>query len=269
MLPPFSKRESVGTGIIRESLSGEEDPAGMEKDALEAEMMSALVGYWQDQKIRIQRALEPRIPEDRKGGIQLPLPFWAGEERSLLSILLPFLQRGAEGGVAIQQGIVESMGIGIDWTLPFTEAADWARKYGGKLVRGVTRTTRDRIGVQVGNWIEQPDKTLDDLWRAIMDDHAFSRARARLIAITETTAAYARGEMEAAGQLEKEGYFEYMKQWQTASDDRVCPICAPLQGTDVLGTRGVFDSRIGPLKGPPAHPGCRCWVNMIPRVPNA
>ena len=267
MRPPFSKRESVGTGIIRESLSGEEDPAGAEKDALEAEMMSALVGYWQDQKIRIQRALEPRIPEDRKGGIQLPLPFWAGEERSLLSILLPFLQRGAEAGVAIQQGIVESMGIGIDWTLPFTEAADWARKYGGKLVRGVTRTTRDKVGVDVANWLEIPGSTLEDLTRTLMDpsNYTFSRQRAKLIAITETTAAYARGEMTAARELEKAGYFEYEKVWQTNNDDIVCDICRPLHNFTIQGVRGLFPNG---TQGPPAHPGCRCWVNTVPRVPN-
>ena len=230
-------------------------------------MMGALVLYWQGQRIRVQEALEPRIPDDRKG-IQLPLPFWNNEEKSLLSILLPFLQKGAEGGVSVQQGIVESLGIGIDWTLPFTRAADWARKYGGKLVRGVTRTTRDRIGVQVANWIEQPDKTIDDLWRSIMDDHAFSRARARLIAITETTAAYSRGEIVAAQQLEKEGYFEYEKVWQTANDDRVCPICEPLHNMVVVGTRGKFDSVAGTLTSPPAHPGCRCWINTIPRVPD-
>ena len=73
----------------------------------------------------------------------------------------------------------------------------------------------------------------------------------------------ARGEMTAAWTLEKEGYFDYEKEWQTANDDIVCGICEPLHGTRVRGTKANFPNG---TKGPPAHPGCRCWVNMIPQV---
>ena len=128
----------------------------------------------------------------------------------------------------------------------------------------MTRTTRDRIGVTVGNWLDTPGANLGQLWSQIASDHAFSQSRAKLIAITETTAAYARGEMTAARELEKAGYFEYEKQWQTNNDDIVCPICRPLQDETVDGVRGLFS--IG-VQGPPAHPGCRCWVNTVPKVP--
>ena len=249
---------------IRESISGEVDPAGYDKDQLEAQTESALVRFWMEQRERIQAELEPRIPDDRKAIIDLPKSFWNNEIMKMLSTLLPFLARGAEGGVGVQRGIVASLGIEIDWTLPFTEAANWARRYGAELVTKVTDTTKGRIRSVVGNWIETPDRTLPDLWKQLQEDHAFSRSRAKLIATTETTRAYAEGEIVGARTLEKEGWFGYVKEWQTAMDDRVCPICEPLQGVTVQTTKGEF---AGGLQGPPAHPGCRCWINTIPVLP--
>ena len=261
MQPPFVRQSGKR---IRESISGEVDPAGYDKDQLEAQMMGAVEMFFGEQRMRIQAELEPRIPDDRKAIIQLPLPFWNNESKRLLSILLPFLARGAEGGVGVQQAVVQGMGIDIDWTLPFTEAANWARRHGAALVTRVTQTTKDRIRSVVGNWIETPDRTLPDLWKQLQEDHAFSRSRAKLIATTETTRAYAEGEIVGARTLEKEGWFGYVKEWQTAMDDRVCPICEPLQGVTVQTTKGEF---AGGLQGPPAHPGCRCWINTIPVLP--
>lgn len=265
MQPPFQK-QTPGERI-RESISGEVDPAGPEKDSLEAQMLRALEGFFHGQRVRVQEALEPRIPADRKG-IQLPLPFWTEEAKKLLSILLPLLQVGAEGGVGVHQGIVAALGLEIDWTLPFTEAARWAREYGAELVKGITETTRGRVREVVANWIEAPDVTLPDLWNSLMQDPGFARNRAKLIATTETTRAYAEGEMAGARALESEGWFEYIKEWQTANDDRVCPICQPLQGATVNGTKGQFESIAGMLLSPPAHPGCRCWINTVPVVPS-
>ena len=234
-----------------------------------------MLDYWQGQQKRIFERIEPKVPADRKSISELPdvlnATFWDSEIRSLLQVLLPFIQRGAEAGVALHVATIEPLGVAVDWTMPYTEAADWARKYGGKLVRQVTRTTRDRVGVAVGNWIESGD-SLDVLTRRFMEeDYGFSRKRATLIAQTETTAAYSRGELHAARALEKQGYFEYEKQWETVMDDIVCAICKPLQydGTNaVAGVMSNFDTDAGSIKGPPAHPGCRCFMNTVPVVPS-
>ena len=232
--------------------------------------MAAMMQYWNGQRQRIIERIEPKVPKDRKSLAELPdllnATFWDKEIRSLLAVLMPFLQQGAEGGVGVHAAALEPLGFAIDWTMPYTEAADWARKYGGKLVRGVTRTTRDRVGVNVANWIESGE-SLPALTRQLMSDHGFSRARAKLIAITETTASYSRGEMTAARTLEKQGFFDYEKEWQTAMDDIVCPICKPLQSERVGGVNTNFETLAGSVKGPPAHPGCRCWVNTIPVIP--
>jgi hypothetical protein len=224
-----------------------------------------MLEYWRGQLERIQAELEPRIPPDRKG-VQLPLPFWREEVQRLMRILLPFLQKGAEGGVIVHQASIAEMGIGIDWTLPFTEAAEWAREHCAELVKGVTDTTKARIRTTVANWIES-EHTLPDLWKQLAEDYAFDRKRARLIGTTEATRAYAEGELTAAEVLAQESVFEYEKRWESIPDDVRCEICEDLQGQTVVGVRNPFDSKIGPLQGPPAHPGCRCALTTVPRIP--
>lgn len=59
-----------------------------------------------------------------------------------------------------------------------------------------------------------------------------------------------------------------MKQWSTARDERVCPICAPLDGVAVPLTSQfqVGDAR---MWAPGAHPRCRCniYVYYPPVIP--
>lgn len=86
----------------------------------------------------------------------------------------------------------------------------------------------------------------------------FSEQRAETIAVTETTSAITRGEAEVAGDIETKTGKVLEPFWQTARDAKVCPVCAPLNGTprDVWG--GDHPA------GPPAHPNCRC--NLIYRT---
>jgi len=255
LLPPFVKLNGRG-GVIRDLA-----------DALELDIVSAMLQYWEGQKRRIIDALEERVPDDRKG-VQLTMPFWRQEAKNLLAILLPLIQRGAENGVTAHEvAFTQATNISLDWTLAHTDAADWARRYCGELVKGVEDTTSRRVAAQVSNWIETQDRTFPDLVSAIAKDPAFNEKRARLIAATESTRAHAEGEMTAAETAEAEGYVEYIKRWDTARDDRVCEICGPLDNQEVIGARATFDTLVGPLEGPPAHPNCRCGLGMIPRLP--
>jgi hypothetical protein len=43
--------------------------------------------------------------------------------------------------------------------------------------------------------------------------------------------------------------------WQTAEDERTCPVCQPLDGKTFI---------VGKDPGPVAHPLCRCW--SIPEI---
>ena len=271
MQPPFQKRLSVGDGIIRESLSGDVDPAGADKDRLEQQIVNTLMQYWQGQRGRIMDRIRPKVPKDRKAVDLLAWlnndKFWDEETRELIAVLMPFIVQGAEAGVALHAALIEPMGIAVDWTMPYTEASRWARDHAGSMITKMEQTTRDKIGADVAKWIDSGD-SLPALEKTLRDSYAFDRKRAQLVAITETTASYSGGELVAMKALEDEGFFEYVKEWQTANDDIVCDICRPLHGTTVGGSMGAWELPNQSAFGPPAHPGCRCWMNTVPKVPS-
>lgn len=79
--------------------------------------------------------------------------------------------------------------------------------------------------------------------------------RALTIARTEIIYAHAEGQLQA---FEKMGIEEVgvEAEWSTAKDDRVCPLCAPLEGMviPVSKAHGLI----------PRHPNCRCaWVPAL------
>jgi len=229
-----------------------------------------MVNYWQGQQTRIIDRIRPKVPKDRKALSELPdilnATFWDEEIKQLLAVLMPLISKGAAAGVAVHQAVIEPIGIAVDWTLPHTEAMNWARKYSGNLVKGITKTTKENVRAEIVNWMESGEH-LNALTRSLQDGYGYSRKRAQLIATTETTKAYARGEKISAQEFENLGWFEYIREWQTANDDIVCPICLSLHEQTVPGTKTPFQSNIGPIDDAPAHPGCRCGVLYNPVVP--
>lgn len=94
------------------------------------------------------------------------------------------------------------------------------------------------------------------------------RARAMMIAQTESAFAYNRGADEGIRQAQAEGYLgEVVKRWNTSGDDGVCKICSALEGTEIaMDSDFDFPGRIlfgGHKRLPPAHPRCGCAVEYI------
>ena len=118
-----------------------------------------------------------------------------------------------------------------------------------ELASSIKRTVTQ--GVLTGKSIPEVAR---DIGRVVKDKDAFRRAgktvfktaqrRATLIARTETLRAHNEGRKVFYRQV---GITKV--RWLIADDERTCPICRALDGK-------VF--RIEELKGPPAHPGCRC-----------
>lgn len=85
--------------------------------------------------------------------------------------------------------------------------------------------------------------------------------RAENIARTEYAFAFNYGNFEAMRQARDLGLVgpNIIKIWQTAEDEKVCPVCAPLNG-QIVDLDETF-----PITGttsftPPAHPRCRCTL---------
>lgn len=53
-----------------------------------------------------------------------------------------------------------------------------------------------------------------------------------------------------------------MKKWVTADDERVCEVCAPLNGV-VIGLRERFESSGQKFHAPGVHPNCRCELELV------
>lgn len=93
-------------------------------------------------------------------------------------------------------------------------------------------------------------KIASELERSVSDQ------RAENIAVTETTRAFETGKEAAVTEFEKKYSIEVRRIWNTKQDERVCPICEPLNQTERSFWSVPFP------KGPPAHPFCRCFVSL-------
>jgi hypothetical protein len=211
----------------------------------------------------------------------------------------------------------------FDATSPLVEI--WVTEQAARLVTGVTETTRAAInqiirrGVTEGipplsqarlirdliGLTPRDAAAVDRFTRSMIDagtrlDLVESRAaryarrllnlRARNIARTETMTAANQGIQAGWRMAQDAGLLarDVRKVWIVTPDDRLCPICAPLDGvtveagsrftSDVQATSFTVTARTGedritvaatkPLPSPvstmvpPAHPSCRCTVGL-------
>lgn len=128
-------------------------------------------------------------------------------------------------------------------------ASRWAMQYTYDLVRKITETTRQALQRVI------PRATAEGWTNAQIAEALapyFSEARARMIAVTETTRAYSAG-VEIAQRVLADDGVKTRLVWRTARDERVCPICGPRDGKP----RGKGWDDL-----PPAHPNCRCWTTI-------
>lgn len=82
----------------------------------------------------------------------------------------------------------------------------------------------------------------------------FADPRRITIAATEITDAISSGELSLAEAIAEANDFGLDAVWRTEDDDRVCPVCFPVDREP----SAVFIPLVG---YPPAHPRCRCWLN--------
>lgn len=172
--------------------------------------------------------------------------FWADTEHVLAQRLEAMNERALLLGI----NAAASLGVIVDFDAIHAEALQVARTTSSLWWGKMTEATREALRQAFITWQETGVVTPEQQRRGLSTlieslEPMFGQARARRIAITETTRLFAEGNRLASQYDDSVGG----EQWQTARDERVCDTCGPR------------DNKIWPKgAGPdcPAHVGCRC-----------
>jgi len=181
--------------------------------------------------------------------------FWMEEADILYMILLPLITK-----IATDIGKTTAVGIGIEWGLVNDAVVEWSRNFAAEEVTHITVATQRMVQSKVTEWIGSGEP-LKELEKQLLPE--FGKVRAKRIAVTEVTNAYAGGQLEAF----KESGVVDMKEWRTAGSD-VCPICMSLDSKQApLDAMFISDYDGSMHERPPAHVNCRCWIQPVVNVP--
>jgi hypothetical protein len=167
-------------------------------------------------------------------------------DAQLRAAMLPALAE-----VATERAFALAGEIGLTFDESGSQITAWAGRYTAERVKGMTDYTRAVIERVVTQFRATPGMTLGDVARLLQP--AFSARRADLIAVTEHTRAANQAAQYYQQYLSDNGLaFERVN--QTNNDERVCPICGPLDGKR--------ESDWPSPDGAPWHAGCRCSTSL-------
>jgi len=175
---------------------------------------------------------------------------WNGFSRTLIEIAFS----GARNG---SRALPKGAQVLVNWDGVNHGILDYLRRYRNTW-DGIVDWTRDRTVPLIDEWIRSGEP-LDALEKKL--EFYYSPERAQRIATTEVTKLYAEGNQTTW----KESGMVSGNRWMTAMDEKVCPICEPLDGMEVeLGENGFTTEGGGiGVTGPPLHVSCRCWLQPI------
>lgn len=162
--------------------------------------------------------------------------------------------------VSALRALAPKIGFKFDVTNP--RAVEWIEEHAGEAIDGINESTREAIrDVIEAAFTEQFD--VDELTDRI-EELIGDADRADNIARTETMTASNQGQLEAWDQATDAGLLngDEKKEWIVTPDDRLCPICEPLDGQQVEMS-GVFKTELGDVDAPPVHPRCRCTIGLV------
>jgi SPP1 gp7 family putative phage head morphogenesis protein len=187
------------------------------------------------------------------------LEFWSAEERRLWDEIAPtILTVMFEGARAGTEALPKGLQVLVDWDWVNEDVIRFLYEYRLGILAKVNETTRTRTVQAIDEWIRSGER-LDMLSKRL--EPIYGKSRARRIAVTEITRYYAEGNVSAW----RSTRLVSGKQWRTAADELVCPICRPLNNKIVGLNDDGFTTETGGigLFAPPAHPNCRCWLQPV------
>lgn len=173
--------------------------------------------------------------------------FWDDEEDllwlALSSLFVSVVIKGMAEGIAALPPEIQPL---VNWDVLNTNAIRYAKAYRYDLIKKINDTTRKQVQEAMTDWIRSGDplSVLEDTLAPI-----FGQIRAEMIAATEITRIFAEANSAA---WTSTGFVNQVK-WNTAQDERVCPICGP-KSDELFDMDG---------EKPPAHVRCRCWLTPV------
>lgn len=187
----------------------------------------------------------------------VPPVFWETNWKNMASAVEPVLMDIYLGQA---QAMLTAIPVGASWDMINKGAAEYARRYGYDLVKEIAKNTQNgvieilqRLQTEIPNFYTE-GMTLGQLEDRL--SRWFSPQRAENIAVTETTRAATEAERAVADEIFRDSGIKLIPIFNTEDDERVCPICSPLDGKEI--TDGEY---------PPRHVGCRCWTTYeLPKV---
>lgn len=211
-----------------------------QRDKFEREMERKLGRIWKEQRDELMRLLG-----DPPSLSNVPQSYWNNVGAAIRKVIAPIFEEiFREQATAL----ITQVGIGVDWALINSRAADWALTHTVNFITGIQNTERQTIADLINKFFSS-EWSLEDLAGRI-NSFLFDSRRASQIAITEVTRAAVQAEVATVNILEAEYRFLNFKPfWITANDDRVCEICGPRHMKEIDGE-----------DFPPAHVNCRCEV---------
>lgn len=171
---------------------------------------------------------------------------WRDIQQDVEPLLVDTFLRQAEG-------LMTDISIGVDWDLVNQAAASWSGRHTESILSQMFNRRYDHLNEVIPRFYNE-GWNLGQLRTEL--ERWYSPVRADMIATTETTRAAVEGERALIEQIYRDSGVRMIPIWQTANDERVCPVCGPKHRQPI--TDGEY---------PPAHPRCRCWVTH--RLPEA
>lgn len=191
--------------------------------------------------------------------------FWDDQRKKLVEVLLPVFEEagelGTEGGIALLESVTGATAaeLGIDLTLVAQASVTWAQAFTAEVAGKISKTNFDAYVVAYEKWVHSGEPL-----RVLINDlkPTYGPVRARMVGVTETTRAFASSNIIAWVQT---GLVEG-KDWNTAEDQRVCPICGSVQTPTPLDATFSITETGEEVNSPPAHVLCRCWLSPVVKL---
>lgn len=204
--------------------------------------------YFKDQWYRINTLVNlTKIQATQTEDQYLYMEYWKEEDKTFAATIEIDIAKIFEVG-ALATELQNKISTGVD--SKNDEVQRFLRNYTLNLAGDINKTTRDRILQQIQTSIkigENRNQLSDRIEEIVLDPK-----RAVKIAQTESIRAYSEGTLSVGKRIGAK-----TKTWRTVSDP--CPICSSFSDQTI-----PFDDLFGgQFSGPPAHPHCRCRVEII------